>query len=224
MFQVSRWDKNGQTMASFVAGQAINLSSLNFLDERRLGLDSYVDSDDGSSTTTTPDQNPASLAHIRALQETCVNQAQNTNSGTSRVLFPPALESSKESSLTLKLEQLRISASAKEGNHPSPDADDDPSRLLHLSKKLPTRPALGLETFHPPGQKPEVSPSSSGSADLGPTCDANTAYTQHSVKHIGERAPPEEFGISKGTGARFDGMASLAGPGPLTYNTKEPKC
>ena len=70
-------------MASFLTAtlptQTTNHPSFNILDDRHLRLASFDDSDGDSSTTTSPDRNPGSVEHIRALQETCINVAQDNH-------------------------------------------------------------------------------------------------------------------------------------------------
>ena len=137
--------------------QATNHPSFNILDDRRLGLDGFDDSDQDSSATTTPDRNPAGVAHIRALQETCLNVAQNAKSGPGHLLFPQPTES-LNTSLTLDLAKLRISEEKR------PGIEDDDSSPQHpaLLKKLPARPAIGSETFHPPSDDDQITSPSLG--------------------------------------------------------------
>lgn len=185
--------------------KAVNHPSFNFIDDRRIGLDSFDDSDQDSSTATTPDRNPAGVAHIRALQETCVNLAQNEYSGTSRLLFPQTTDTSNNTSLTLKLEQLRISALAAEATRSELEGDDIVPQHPHLSKKLPARPTIGTETFQPPDHKAHPLPSSLGGTVLEVAGSDVATHACESLESIVEGAPLEGR-KSKEIDAIFAGM------------------
>lgn len=191
-------------MASFLTAtlptQATNHPSFNILDDRHLRLASFDDSDGDSSTTTSPDRNPGSVEHIRALQETCINVAQDAKSGSGRLLFSQPNELSN-TSLTLDLEKLRISGFAPELN--SGAGEDDTSQHPALAKKLPSRPAIGSETFHPPGENQVPSPFLGGAVLEVAGGDVRTA--SESLEPILEGAPFEGKKENE-VGAVFKGM------------------
>lgn len=193
-------------MASFLTAtlptQTTNHPSFNILDDRHLRLASFDDSDGDSSTTTSPDRNPGSVEHIRALQETCINVAQDAKSGPGRLLFsqPPELSNT---SLTLDLEKLRISGFAPEVNS---EVGRDTSQPPALAKKLPSRPAIGSETFHPPGENQVPSPSLGGAVLEVAGGDVGTRASE-SLEPILEGAPLEGKRENE-VGAVFKGMLS----------------
>ncbi|SPO03922.1 uncharacterized protein DNG_06605 [Cephalotrichum gorgonifer] len=177
-------------MASIVTtalpSQATNPPSFNILDDRRIGLrSSFDDSDGDSSPTTTPDRNPACIAHIRALQETCINVTHNAKSGPGCVLFPQSPEPTNtcSTSLTVNLEKLRISELG--------DDDEDTPRLPVLSKKLPTRPVIGSTTFQPPVKESQLPSPSLGGAVLEVAGGDVVPCTNESLEPIIEGAPLE---------------------------------
>ena len=195
-------------MASFLTAtlptQATNHPTFNILDDRHLRIAGFDDSDGDSSTTTTPDRNPGSAEHIRALQETCINVAQDAKSGSGRLLFPHPQELSN-TSLTLDLEKLRISGFAPEVN--SGAGHDDTSQLPALAKKLPSRPAIGSETFHPPSEKEIPSPSLGGAVLEVAGGDVGTCASE-SLEPILEGAPLEGKKENE-VGAVFRGMLPI---------------
>lgn len=180
--------------------------SFNILDDRRLGLGSFEDSDADSSTTTTPDRNPAGVAHIRALQETCVNVAQNAKSGPGRLLFSQPAELAN-TSLTLNLEKLRISELNHEEQRSDLQYDCTPEQPA-LGRKLPARPAIGSETFHPPGDEYQIASPTLGGSILEVAGSGVGTCACDSLEPIIEGAPLEGRKSPTEFEWIFGGMAS----------------
>ncbi|CAI4218128.1 unnamed protein product [Parascedosporium putredinis] len=108
---------------------------------------SIAEADADSSIDSTPDRNPTSTAYIRALQETCVNIVPS-HKGTQSPEHQTPLFDASPTSLTIQFGRLRI-ASLETPKDPSErgQASESPSPVL--SKRLPLRPALAVETFDP---------------------------------------------------------------------------
>ncbi|PKS10433.1 hypothetical protein jhhlp_002184 [Lomentospora prolificans] len=131
-------------------------TAFSILDDNPTVFSGFVEPKADSSTPSTPDRNPASVAHIRALQETCVNVVQNhSDSGNledDRVSFTE----SSPTSLTVKFGKLRIASFGTLTERSKPGAEADSSNAapsLVPSKRLPLRPSLALETFEPPSEE-----------------------------------------------------------------------
>lgn len=188
-------------------------SSFNILDDRDLGLGSFDDCGGDSSATTTPDRNPAGLAHIRALQETCVNVAQNAKSGSGHLLFSQPAEVTN-TSLTLNLDKLRISESTSDEKDSDNQQDCTPQHPA-LAKKLPARPTIGSETFYPPSDEDQTASPSLGGTILEVAGSDVGTCGRDSLEPIIEGAPLEARKTNEVDGI-FEGMAPQSVRGPAT--------
>lgn len=149
-------------------------TTIDILEDSPLTRNGIAEADADSSIDSTPDRNPTSTAYIRALQETCVNIVPSHKGTESPTEHQTPLFDASPTSLTIQFGRLRI-ASLETPKDPSErgQASESPSPVL--SKRLPLRPALAVETFDPPAEpqpviEPELlgSPSIEGDTSLGP--------------------------------------------------------
>lgn len=198
-------ERMASVLTTTLPSQSALHPSFTILDDRRLGLGSFDDSDGDSSAPTTPDRNPAGLAHIRALQETCVNAVQNAKSGPCPLLFSQPADLSN-TSLTLNLERLRIRELNNEEKLSRVEEDDTPQPRA-FAKKLPARASIGSETFCPPNTKNQIQLPSLGGTILEVAGGEVGTCARDPLQSIIEGAPLEGMRANEVEGI-FEGMLS----------------
>lgn len=186
-------------------------TAFSILDDNPTVFSGFVEHKADSSTPSTPDRNPASVAHIRALQETCVNVVQNhSDSGNledDRVSFTE----SSPTSLTVKFGKLRIASFGTLTERSKPGAEADSSNAapsLVPSKRLPLRPSLALETFEPPSEEQlDIVPRGAAqniSESASPLCSAESP-----LEPISEEIPRGEVKEPSTTIGPFQGRQDV---------------